>query len=352
MAKIIAVQCAFPEGNRTSQKDIQGLLEKVWPDQKKYTKQFGDSSGVEYRDLALPLQMYEDLTDFGQRNKIWIDVAMKLQEQNLSQLFAKTQVRLEDISMVVSTSVTGLAIPSLEARLMNKFAFSENTRRMPIFGLGCLGGVAGLNRLNDYLKFRPTEAGLLLATELCSLTFQFKDKSVANLVGTSLFGDGAAALLMVGDEHPLAKKAQFEVLDGDSYFYPDTERVMGWDIMPSGFQIVLSGNVPEIVRTKVSKNLGDFLSKTKKSREDISFMVSHPGGPKVLDALVEVTGKTKEHFQYSWDSLRDHGNMSSVSVLNVMEQTIANASIPKNELGMMIAMGPAFCSELALIKKL
>ncbi|MGZ3788401.1 MAG: type III polyketide synthase [Bacteriovorax sp.] len=350
MAKIVAVQTSFPE-HRTSQKNIQGLLGDMWPDKKNYVKQFGESATVMYRDLAFPLNDYQALGDIGNRNNMWMKVALNLQEKNLSKLFDKTKVDVESISQIVSTSVTGLSIPTIEAKLMNKFKFSENTKRVPIFGLGCLGGVAGINRLNDYLKFRPQEAGLLLATEICTLTFQFHDRSVANLVGTSLFGDGAAALLMVGDDHPLAKDAQFEIIDGDSFFYPDTERIMGWDVIGSGFQIVLSGDVPNIVTTKVSKNLSDFLQKSNTTLDDIHFMVSHPGGPKVLDALVEVTKKTKEHFQFSWDSLREHGNMSSVSVLNVMEQTIEKTKIEKGSLGMMIAMGPAFCSELALIKK-
>jgi alkylresorcinol/alkylpyrone synthase len=352
MAKIVAVQTSFPEGNRTSQEDIQVLLGEMWPDKKTYIKQFGESSSVKHRDLAIPLNEYQDLGDIGKRNKIWMTEGLKLQERNLTKLFAKTNVDLDSITQIVSTSVTGLSIPTLEAKLMNKFKFSENTKRVPIFGLGCLGGVAGINRLNDYLKFRPKEAGLLLATELCTLTFQFHDKSIANLVGTSLFGDGAAALLMVGDEHPLAKDAQFEVLDGESFFYPETERIMGWDVIGSGFQIVLSGDVPNIVTTKVANNLDNFLSKTQTTLDQVKFMVSHPGGPKVLEALVGVTHKTKEHFQFSWDSLKEHGNMSSVSVMDVMSQTIEKTNIEKGSLGMMIAMGPAFCSELTLIKKL
>jgi alkylresorcinol/alkylpyrone synthase len=352
MAKIVAVQTSFPEGNRTSQNDIQTLLGEMWPDKKNYIKQFGESSTVTARDLSIELSEYPNLGDMGKRNSVWIEVALKLQEKNLSRLFDKTKIDIKSISQIVSTSVTGLSIPTLEAKLMNKFEFSHHTKRVPIFGLGCLGGVAGLNRLNDYLKFRPHEAGLLLATELCTLTFQFQDKTVANLVGTSLFGDGAAALLMVGDEHPLAKDAIFEIIDGDSYFYPDTERIMGWDVVGTGFQIVLSGDVPNIVNTKVSNNLNQFLDKTKIHLDDVKFMVSHPGGPKVLEALVEVTKKTKEHFKYSWESLAEHGNMSSVSVLNVMEKTIEKAQLERNSYGLMLAMGPAFCSELALIRKL
>ncbi len=352
MAKIVAVQCSFPEGNRTSQKEIQSLLEKMWPDKKNYIRQFGERSGVDFRDLSIPIDEYENLGDIEKRNKVWIDLALHLQQKNLQLLFEKTGINILDISQIISTSVTGLSIPSLEAKLMNRFPFSENTKRIPIFGLGCLGGVAGINRLNDYLKFRPKEAGLLLATELCSLTFQFQDKSVANLVGTSLFGDGAAALLMVGDEHPLAVDAQFDVLNGESYFYPDTERTMGWDIISSGFQIVLSGDVPKIITTKASKNLSDFLIKYDQKIEDVTFMVSHPGGPKVLEGLIEITQKSSEHFQYSWESLSEHGNMSSVSVLNVMEKTIEKANLKKAELGLMIAMGPAFCSEFLFIRKL
>ena len=351
LVKIIAVETSYPE-NKTSQKDIQLLLGEMWPDKVKYIDQFAASSSVQSRDLAIALNEYPMLGDMGHRNNIWIDVALKLQEQNLTKIYKNTNIDINSITQIISTSVTGLSIPTLEAKLMNKFKFNQHTKRIPIFGLGCLGGVAGLNRLADYLKYRPNEAGLLLATELCSLTFQFHDKAVANLIGTSLFGDGAAVLLMVGDDHPLASSAEFEILDGESYFYPNTERIMGWDVIGSGFQIVLSGDVPEIVTSQVSKNLASFLDKNRISLSDINFMVSHPGGPKVLEALVQISQKTREHFQYSWESLRQHGNMSSVSVLNVMEETIKKAKIEKNTLGMMIAMGPAFCSELALIKKI
>jgi alkylresorcinol/alkylpyrone synthase len=351
MAKIIAVQTNFPE-HRTAQEEIKNLLSEIWPDKKKLVEKFSVSSSVKYRDLSIPLSDYQHLGDIGKRNLVWQEIALKLQEKNLKQLIEKTSIDLKSITQIVSTTVTGLSIPTLEAKLMNKFSFAENVKRVPLFGIGCLGGVAGLNRLNDYLEHRPKEAGLLLATELCTLTFQFGDQSLANLVGTSLFGDGAAVLLMVGDEHPLAKNAQFEVIKGESFFYPDTERVMGWDVVSSGFQIVLSGDVPEIVKTKVSKNVDDFLRNNDTNLDQIDFMISHPGGPKVLDALVEVTNKTSEYFKYSYDSLKAHGNMSSVSVLHVMQETIEKENIAKNKMGLMLAMGPAFCSELALIKKL
>ncbi len=346
---IHSVSTSFPK-NYVSQEEISKEISSLWPDKKSYVEQFHFSSQVNGRHLSIPLAEYKNLGDIGERSKKWLEVATELQTENIIKLLEQSGLKPADISLIASTTVTGLAIPTLEARLMNKLPFKPNLKRLPIFGLGCLGGVAGINRVNDYLKGHPTEAALLLATELCTLTFQFHDKSVANLVGTSLFADGAAAVLMVGEKHPLFEKSQFKILSGESFFYPDTERIMGWDIISSGFQIVLSGDVPKIVEEKVRPNLTDFLAGNKLTVSDINFMVSHPGGPKVLDKLSEVSGKQPEEFRHSWTSLREKGNMSSVSVLHVMEKTIIEKR-KSHEIGLMLAMGPAFCSEMCLIKK-
>lgn len=350
MSAIYSVATNFPD-IYVSQEEIMKEIASLWPDKKSYVEQFHNASQVNGRHLSIPLEKYKDLGDVGERSKRWLEVALALQVVNVQTLLNQAGLKPSDISLIATTTVTGLAIPTLEARLMNKLPFKENTKRLPIFGLGCLGGVAGINRVNDYLKGHPTEAALLLASELCTLTFQFQDKSVANLVGTSLFADGTAAVLMVGEEHPLYKDSQFQILAGESYFYPNTERIMGWDLVSSGFQIVLSGDVPKIVEEKVKPNLEDFLSGKKLTGSDINFMVSHPGGPKVLDKLSEISGKAPEEFKHSWTSLREKGNMSSVSVLHVLEKTIADKKA-RNEIGLMLAMGPAFCSEMALIKKL
>ncbi len=350
MSIIHSIVTNFPE-TYVTQNEISDEISSIWPDKKKHVEQFHVSSRVQGRHLSIPLASYKNLGDIGERSQKWIEVALDLQIKNINQLLSGAGMKPEDISLMVSTTVTGLAIPTLEARLMNKLPFKPNTKRVPIFGLGCLGGVAGINRVTDYLKGHPKEAALLLATELCSLTFQFQDKSVANLVGTSLFADGAAAVLMLGNEHPLAKNGQFQVLGGESFFYPDTERIMGWDIVSSGFQIVLSGDVPKIVVEHVKPNINDFLSNNKTTLSDVGFMVSHPGGPKVLEKISEISGRSAEEFRHSWDSLSEKGNMSSVSVLHVMQKTIMDNK-KSGEIGLMIAMGPAFCSEMALIKKL
>lgn len=350
MSVIHSVVTSFPK-IYASQEEICEEISKIWPDKKKHIEQFHSSSQVKGRHLSIPLSEYKNLGDIGERSKLWLDVALELQTNNISNLLEKAGLLPRDISLIVTTTVTGLAIPTLEARLMNKLPFKSSTKRLPIFGLGCLGGVAGINRVNDYLKGHPKEAALLLATELCSLTFQFQDKSVANLVGTSLFADGSAAILILGDEHPLSRNGQFQIIAGESFFYPDTERTMGWDIVSSGFQIVLSGDVPKIVVEHVKPNIGDFLSENKVTLSDVGFMVSHPGGPKVLDKISEISDRAPEEFQNSWSSLAEKGNMSSVSVLHVLEKTISD-NRNKNELGLMLAMGPAFCSEMALIKKI
>ena len=350
MSAIHSVKTAFPK-RYVSQEEIASEISSIWPDKKNYVEQFHQSSTVKARHLAIPLSDYKNLGDIGDRSQKWIEVALELQVENITNLLNEAGLKPTDISFIASTTVTGLSIPTLEAKLMNRLPFKPNLKRLPIFGLGCLGGVAGINRVHDYLLGHPKEAALLLATELCSLTFQFQDKSVANLVGTSLFADGAAAVLMVGKEHPLYKKSEFSVLKGESFFYPNTERIMGWDIVSSGFQIVLSGDVPKIVVDNVKPNLDSFLGEDRLTASDIQFMVSHPGGPKVLDQLTVVCGKEKDDFKHSWNSLGEKGNMSSVSVLHVLEKTIGDKRT-KDQLGLMVAMGPAFCSEMALIKKI
>ena len=350
MSIIHSVVTSFPD-SYVSQEEISKEIASIWPDKKKHVEQFHSSSQVSGRHLSIALSEYKNLGDIGERSLKWLEIALDLQTNNVNKLLSQAGLAPEDIGLIATTTVTGLAIPTLEARLMNRISFKPNTKRLPIFGLGCLGGVAGINRVDDYLKGHPKEAALLLATELCSLTFQFQDKSVANLVGTSLFADGSAAVLILGDEHPLNHKGQFQVLSGESFFYPDTERTMGWDIVSSGFQIVLSGDVPKIVTEYVKPNIGDFLSASKCSLSDVSFMVSHPGGPKVLDKISEISDRSPEEFKHSWSSLREKGNMSSVSVLHVLEKTIAD-NRKQNELGLMLAMGPAFCSEMCLIKKI
>ncbi|MBC7714174.1 MAG: type III polyketide synthase [Rhizobacter sp.] len=350
MSYIYIAQTTFPK-NSYDQNEIKKTVTFIWPEKADIISQFFDSTCVKNRNLALPLLQYQKLGNFGERNNHWKEIALSLQQKNIESILAQVKISPEDITLVASVNSTGLCVPSLEALLMNHTALGKNTKRLPLFGLGCLGGVAGINRVNDYLFGHPKEAALVLVTELCSLTFQFQDCSLANLVGTSLFGDGAGAVLLVGNEHPLAKSAFLEIIETKSYFYPNTEHYMGWEMVETGFQIKLSSDIPNLVRKQIGKDVEKFIYECGLEKNDVTFFIAHPGGPKVLDALVEAIEGKREDFDLSWESLADHGNVSSVSVINVLEKTMKRKNIKKNEKGIMLAMGPAFSLELSLVRK-
>lgn len=351
MPYIHSVSCAFPK-NYYDQESLLQELRKYW--KKKYfnvdrIEAFHRNVLVGGRHTALPLEEYGKLSGFGDRNDAWIRVALEVATEAVSKLLEKSQLSPEEIELLASATVTGLAVPSLEARLMNKISFSRKTKRLPIFGLGCLAGAAGINRVADYLKGHPKAAAIFFSVELCSLTIQFEDLSIQNIISTGLFGDGGAAVLVVGDEHPLAKESPLELLSWQSAFFPETERVMGWDIVDSGFKVVLSKSVPEIVAEEMPKEVQELLQQSELGNKLLQFFIAHPGGPKVLESMEKVFSLEKGELKYSWESLASHGNMSSVSVLFVLAKTLENLP-PRDSLGLISAMGPAFCAELGLLR--
>jgi alkylresorcinol/alkylpyrone synthase len=274
----------------------------------------------------------------------------------LSQALSDAHVSPQDVDMVLSTSVTGVAVPSLDARLVERVGLRPDVKRVPVFGLGCVAGAAGIARLHDYLVGHPRHVAVLLSVELCSLTVQRDDDSTANLVGSGLFGDGAAAVVMAGAEAAnrlgQAQSAP-EVLATRSRFFPDTERVMGWDIGGSGFRIVLSSGVADVVREHLPAELDDFLGEHGLAGADIGRWVAHPGGPRVLEALQQSLHLPANALAESWSSLAEVGNLSSASVLHVLAAHLDGASAATNPVaphGVLLAMGPGFCAELVLLR--
>ena len=350
MPYIHTVATQFPR-HLTAQEDVLKVVTELWPDKRIELEQFFQSSGVRQRSLVKPLSEYKDLGDFGKRNEEWKINALELQKNNIDKILTTTKVRSEDLGLVVSVNTTGLCVPSLEALLLNKCLLSSHIKRLPIFGLGCLGGVAGINRVNDYLLGHPNECALVLVTELCSLTFQFRDHSIANAIGTALFGDGAGAVLLLGDNHRLTNHSPLEILSTKSHFYHETEELMGWKMVENGFQIMLSPDIPKFVKENVGKNLETFVHESGYELNDIDFFVAHPGGPKVLEAMIESLKIKKETIALSWDSLAEHGNMSAVSVIDVLKRTLEKNHIKKGSVGVMMAMGPAFALEMTMVKK-
>ena len=237
--------------------------------------------------------------------------------------------------------------PSIDARLVNRLGLPPRVKRLPIFGLGCVAGAAGIARAADYVRAYPGEVAVLLSVELCSLTLQPEDLSIPNLIASGLFGDGAAAVVVVGEKREADGP---RIVATRSVFYPDSERVMGWDISESGFQIVLSAEVPQVVRDHLCGDVDAFLADHGLSRGDVAAWIAHPGGPKVLEAMEEALALPPGALDVTWRSLREVGNLSSTSVLLVLRDTLDAHRPPPGSYGLLTAMGPGFCSELVLLR--
>lgn len=302
---------------------------------------------VEGRHLALPLEAYEQLDTFEARNAAWTKAAIELGAEAVSQALSAAQLSPHDVDHLCFVTVTGLATPSIDARLVNRLGLRADVKRLPIFGLGCVAGAAGLARVSDLLRGGGWETAVLLSVELCSLTLQRSDLSVANVIASGLFGDGAAAVVLRGPGQP---RKTPRIVATRSVFYPDTERIMGWDFVDVGFKVVLSPKVPALVEANLRKDVDDFLSAEGLDRNRISHWVAHTGGPKVLQAMESALELPSSALRRSWDSLRRVGNLSSASVLFVLGELLEDGDARPGDYGLLMAMGPGFCAELVLLQ--
>lgn len=321
----------------------------------KTLEQFYTNVKVKGRYLAWPLERYKESTTFEERNSAYIETALKLGEQTICALLDQVQLDPQQIDQLITVSTTGIAVPALDARLMNRIPFSPRMKRLPLFGLGCMGGAAGIARTADYLQGHPQEAVILFAVELCSLTIQRDDLSLANLVASGLFGDGAAAVLMVGDDHPQAQQEQRMqplplVIDSQSHFFPETEHIMGWEVTNGGFKVLLSADIAELAHSEVRPILAAFLGRHDLTIADIDHWLVHPGGPKVIQALEDGLDLPDEALTLSWECLAEVGNISSASVLLILDKTMKRLGPKPGEVGVLMAMGPAFSAELVLLQ--
>lgn len=309
------------------------------------------ATGVETRHLAIPLPAYEGLESFQQANDIFLDVGVDMAGRAIDAALNQAGISASAVDLIVSATVTGVAAPSLDARLVSRLELRDDVKRVPIFGLGCVAGAAGISRLFDYLVGHPDDIAVLVCVELCSLTVQRDDSSMANVVGSGLFGDGAGAVVMVGERRAESMELVGpRVVATRSVFYPDTERVMGWDIGGSGFRIVLAPTVADIVEANLGDDVKRFLASRGIDRSEIDRFIAHPGGPKVLIAMGQALDVPQSKLQLTWDSLRDVGNLSSASVLHVLRDTIAAHPPKGTEKAVALAMGPGFCAELVLLE--
>jgi len=355
--RILAVRGAltdhrYPQAEITSAFTDTMLMGKV---NRGVVQRLHGNAGVDYRHLALPLESYGELADFGMANDAFIATGVELGARAVTDALKAVGLTPQDVDVIVSATVTGLAVPTLDARVAAVTGMRPDVVRVPLVGLGCVAGAAGVARLHDYLVGHPDAVAVLMAVELCSLTLQRADTSMPNLIASGLFGDGAAAVVAVGSDRAdslagSAASAAPEVLASRSRLYPDSERAMGWDVGAGGLKIVLDAQVPELVETYVGGDVSEFLEDHGLRRSDIEWYVAHPGGPKVLEALQAALAVEREALQVTWDSLSQIGNLSSASVLHVLADTLRERPPRPGSYGLMMAMGPGFCSELVLLR--
>jgi alkylresorcinol/alkylpyrone synthase len=347
--KIASAASAFPK-HYYSQKFLLEKLQEYWGARLKNPltlARLHRNVTVDGRYLAMPAEDYHKLTTWGQANDIWIKVAQELGEQALCRALHHAGLAPEQLGALFFTSVTGISSPSIDALLINRMGLPRNIRRVPIFGLGCVAGAAGISRAADYVKAYPSQAAALVSVELCSLTLQRDDLSVANLISSGLFADGSAAVIVTGDDLDANGP---EILATRSVFYPDTEPMMGWNVSEKGFKITLSPEVPTLIRENLGHDVDAFLADHGYRRSDLNSWVLHTGGPKVLEATADALDLRDGQLDPSWACLRRVGNLSSASVLVVLEDVMRNRRPEPGTLGLLAAMGPGFCSELLLLR--
>lgn len=347
--KIASAASAFPK-HYYSQKFLLEQLQQYWGDRlpnSQVLARLHRNVAVEGRHLALPTEKYYDIATWGQANDLWIEVAQELGEQALCRALHHAGLDRQQLGALFFVSVTGIASPSIDALLINRMGLPANIRRVPIFGLGCVAGAAGIARAADYVRAYPEQAAALVSVELCSLTIQRDDLSVANLISSGLFADGAAAVIVAGNEVPSAGPV---IRATRSIFYPETEEMMGWKITEKGFRITLSPEVPQLIREHLGHDVDAFLADQGLKRSDLNSWVLHTGGPKVLEATASALGLHNGQLEASWECLKRVGNLSSASVLVVLEDVMRNRRPEPGTLGLLAAMGPGFCSELLLLE--
>lgn len=303
---------------------------------------------VKSRYLAVPLRELDQLDSFAKRNNAYIRCATDIGERAIREALSRAELTPRDIDHIFFVSVTGLATPSIDARLVNRLGMRPDVKRTPIWGLGCVAGAAGIARAADYLRGFPDQTVVLLAVELCLLTYQADDVSVANIISTGLFGDGASAVILRGGH--IARGTGPRVVATRSCFYANTEHIMGWEIVDTGFKIVLSPDVPRMVQNHFGGDVDEFLSAHGLDRAKIEHWLLHTGGPKVLQSFVSALDLPEHALDRTRRSLAEVGNLSSASVLFVLADLLDSADPRPGDRALLAAMGPAFCSELVLLQ--
>lgn len=344
---IAGLATAVPE-HVISQDEATERAIKVFPQHARLLKLFSNT-GVQTRHTAEPSEWYMEPHSWEERTASFQRHALDLLQEVAGQAIAAAGLEPRDIDAIVTNTITGLAIPSLEARLMNRIPFRSDVERLPIFGLGCGGGVAGLARAARLARADAGQTILFLTVDLCSLCVRTVDPSVAMFVSSALFGDGAAGVVLRSSEDakPLRSSGGIgRVVAWGEHFWGKTEYIMGWDIRNDGFGVVLSPDLPELMRNNFGQALDGFLDRNGLALEDFDGFLFHPGGAKVLDTVQELLSIDRDRLAHSWNTLRDYGNMSSATALFVLQSAIKSGARGRH---LLTAFGPGFSAYFAVL---
>lgn len=349
MPRILQAAHAFPT-HRISQQQAREAVSSIFsgkiPDLDQLLTIF-DNSRITQRQLMMPLDWYLQPRTEEERNRVFIEQGMALLREASEKVLDAAGVLKSQIDHIIYVNTTGHATPSLDARLINELKFSPQTTRLPIWGLGCAGGAAGLSRAWDYCRAHPRKRVLLTALECCSLTLMTEDLSKKNLVGTSLFADGAAAVLVGGDE---VSGVGPEIVATRSQLFSDSYHIMGWNFLDQGMELVLSPRLPALIRQELPTLVDSFLEDQGLNRKDLHYYLTHPGGAKVIDVVREALGLQAEDMRISEELLNRHGNISSVSILVILEKWLATQASSVPGYSLLSGFGPGFSAEFVLIK--
>lgn len=307
-----------------------------------------DNTEIKTRNLCKPLDYYKTIHSFEDQNAEYIRLSLEYSVQAIEECIASAQMNKDKITDLIFISNTGLSTPSLDALIINKMRLNQDINRMAVFGLGCAGGVAGYSKANILAIANPDAVVLLVAVELCSLTFLRNDFSKSNFIGSSLFADGVVACIITGDNHTNKTRNDFTYLATQSKLYYDSLDVMGWEFLNSGFKVLFSSDIPTIIAQNINNDVTSFLEKHQLKTSDIKNFIFHPGGKKVLTAYEEALPVEGDFLKNTREVMNDNGNMSSATVLYVLERFFSNGF--ENGPGLMVSMGPGFSCEMVLLQ--
>jgi len=351
--RLVALATAVPP-HVLRQTDVQlmaqGLFERALGNDTALLQVF-DHAQIETRNTCVPLEWFSSDHSFAEKNDRYVANAQCLAGDATWRALSRARLEPKDIDHIVFVSSTGLATPSVDAHIANALGFRHDVRRTPIWGLGCAGGAVGLARAREFALADPTARVLVIALELCSLTFQYNDHSKRNLVATSIFGDGAAAAIVLGTQAAETEgdgRRQLHLVASHSTLWKDTTDVMGWEFDGAGLHVVFSRDIPTIVHERLRPSLERFLRSRGLDFKDLQHFIVHPGGAKVLRAYAEALGASPEAFHHAREVLRQHGNMSSPSCLFVLDRFLESHDIAPGERAVIAALGPGFCAEYVL----